>query len=106
MTEPRQVLLQLICYASDRGKPAVLEVRPEEISELCQRGFIEQREGGYWITDLGRGHCLRTDSSAQQPLDMVEKFLPVDFARHAENCSPRYVVALKKILDVRVRDTF
>jgi hypothetical protein len=59
MTSASQVLLELICYASDRGKPAVLRVRPESISELCTRGLIEQREDGYWTTELGRGLCPR-----------------------------------------------
>ena len=65
----RQVLLELICYASDRGKPAVLEVRPEKIIELRKRGLIEKRADGYWITELGRGqcpgHCQRNEAVAR-----------------------------------------
>jgi len=56
-TGPRQVLLELICYASDRGKPAILNLRQESIAELYTRGLIEEREDGYWITKLGREHC-------------------------------------------------
>jgi hypothetical protein len=55
MTDPGKVLLSLISYASERGKPAVLNVRPKTISLLCAAGLIEEREGGYWITELGRG---------------------------------------------------
>jgi hypothetical protein len=51
------VLLELICYASDRGKPAVLALRPEKIAALSIRGLIEQREDGYWITETGRAQC-------------------------------------------------
>ena len=65
MTGTRQVLLELICYASDRGKPAVLNVRPESIMELCMCGLIYQREDGYWITELGRGQCFQRDSPEQ-----------------------------------------
>ena len=57
MTRPRQVLLELICYASDRAKPAVLNVRAETIMELCMQGLIEKCEDGYWITEMGRGQC-------------------------------------------------
>ena len=57
MTGKRQVLLDLICYASARGKPAVLNVHPENIMELCMRGLIERREDGYWITEEGREQC-------------------------------------------------
>jgi hypothetical protein len=57
MTGKRQVLLDLICYASARGKPAVLNVHPESIMELSMRGLIELREDGYWITEQGREQC-------------------------------------------------
>jgi hypothetical protein len=65
MTNPRQVLLDLICYASDRGKSATLNVRPERISELYMRGLIDKREDGYWITELGRAQCQKRDAAEQ-----------------------------------------
>jgi hypothetical protein len=54
MTDPGKVLLSLINYASDRGKPAVLKVRPRAVSLLRAGGLIEERDDGYWITELGR----------------------------------------------------
>jgi hypothetical protein len=57
MTVTRQVLLELICYASNQGKPAVLRLRAEHIAELCTRELIEKHEDGYWITELGREQC-------------------------------------------------
>ena len=65
MTGMRQVLLELICYASDRGKPAILNVRPERITELSMRGLIEQCEDGYRITKLGREQCPRQEVPEQ-----------------------------------------
>ena len=61
MTSARQVLLELIRYASDQGKPALLNLRAERIAELRNRGLIELREDGYWITELGRGQCPRQE---------------------------------------------
>ncbi len=54
MTDVGNVLLALICYASDQHKPAVLKVHPETVMLLRSRGLIEFQEDGYWITDLGR----------------------------------------------------
>ena len=65
MTERRQVLLDLICYASARGKPAVLNVRPESIMDLCMQGLIEKREDGYWITEHGRRQCPQQNAPEQ-----------------------------------------
>ena len=99
MTGPRQMLLELICYASDRGKPAVLNVRPEKIMELCMRGLIEQREDGYWITELGRGQCpqqyipgqdLRSSANVRELWQVHEippRLVPTRAARRSQHVS-------------------
>jgi len=75
MTRPRQVLLELIRYASDRGKPVVLNVRPESIMELCMQGLIEKCEDGYWITEIGRGRCpqqIAPEQDLASPANVVD----------------------------------
>jgi hypothetical protein len=72
-TGTRQVLLELICYASNRGKPAILNLRPEYIEELSTRGLIEEHDDGYWITDLGRAQCPKESSPGREihsPMDV------------------------------------
>lgn len=74
MTEPGRVLLALVSYASDRGKPAILKVSPQIVSLLCAGGLIERRADGYWITDLGRS-AVHLQGSLAQHLPSIETSL-------------------------------
>jgi hypothetical protein len=71
-TGTRQVLLELICYASNRGKPAILNLRPEQIAELSTRGLIEEFDGGYWITELGRAQCPQECVPGRETHDHID----------------------------------
>ena len=82
MTNAEQVLLTLICYASDRNKPAVLRVHPGTILLLRSGGLIELQEDGYWITPLGRqrasqGGPIEKDASCIPEALAVEASLEI-----------------------------
>ena len=74
MTHPAEVLLALISYATDRGKPVVLRVRPQAISLLAAAGLIEEQQDGYWTTDLGRSAAL-SPAPFENHLSQVESAL-------------------------------
>jgi hypothetical protein len=89
MTDPRQVLLELICYASDMRKPALLKVRPESILELCTQGLIERRENGYWITELGREQCQQRNIDLASSANVVDLNPSQEIYQPSDASSPR-----------------